>query len=250
MLTAILQEILDWSEVWAPLIPLVLVSFMGKQPRYFIPVIVYLWFALLIGALADAGWKFQVSVKEVTDIYCNNCYSSADLKDEFLQATPAWMYPNTYLYNVHSIGRFICFSIFFYLLSKSFRTKLNKLLLLLVMLFIIINFWFAEEFYSPNSFSSRLFAVECGILLFFCLRWYLYQMQGKGDTEKKSREFWVITGLSIYVVFNFFFFLFYTTLMSQEEYWDFVASMWHFHNITFIILCIFIAKAFYGARDN
>ena len=243
----VLQGILDWSEVWAPLIPLVCVSFMNRQPDYFKPVIAYLWFALLIGAFADAGWKFQVSVKEVTDVYCNNCYSSDDLNGKFLQATPGWMYPNTYLYNVHTIGRFICFSIFFYLLNKSFRTRLNKMILSAVLLFIIINFATAEEFYNPSSFSSRLFAVECGILLFFCLRWYLSQLHGKVDVAKKAGEFWVITGLSVYVVFNFFFFLFYTTLMTQEEYWDFVAGMWHFHNITFIILCIFIARGFYAA---
>ena len=139
MLTAILQEILDWSEVWAPLIPLVLLSFMGRQPRYFIPVIVYLWFALLIGAFADAGWKFQVSVEKVVNTYCPNCNPGENIKDKYFPGTPAWMYPNTYLYNIHSIGRFICFSVFFYLLSKSFRTRLDKLSLVSVALFIIIN---------------------------------------------------------------------------------------------------------------
>jgi hypothetical protein len=221
MVKNMLQDLLDWSEVWAPLIPLVVLSFKGSQPKYTVPVIVYLWFALVVDAIIDAGWKF------------GNC-------------APGWMQPNVYLYNVHSIGRFIAFSTFFYLLGQPFRSRLDKVLPLLAALFIIVNFTFFEKFYHPILFSSRLFATESGLLLFYCLRYYLFQSQA-GKADERGADFWVITGLSIYVVFNFFYFLFYTTLISKKQYELFVMNMWNFHNVTFVILCIFIARAFYVA---
>ena len=48
----------------------------------------------------------------------------------------------------------------------------------------------------------------------------------------------------MYVVFNFFYFLFYTTLLEKGQV-HFIMFMWNFHNVSYIILCIFIAKAFY-----
>lgn len=216
------QDLLDWSEVWAPLVPLVILSFGRKMPTYFSPVIVYLWFALAIDTFIDLGWKFD-------------------------ECVPRWMYPNNYLYNIHSIGRFACFSVFFYLLGPEFRSRIDKAVVLAALAFIGVNFLFFEKFYQRDLISSRLFAVESGLLLFYCLRYYLFQSQAAEKLEKRTPDFWVVTGLSIYVVFNFFFFLFYTTLMSKQQYRSFVISMWNFHNLTYIILCIFIARAFYVA---
>lgn len=221
MIKNVLHQILDWSEVWAPLIPLVVLSFRGGQPKYTVPVIYYLWFALVIDAFIDVGWKFS-------------------------RCVPGWMYPNNYLYNIHSVGRFICFSTFFYQLGYPFRTRLDKTVMAMAVLFILINFLFFEPFYNPTLFSSRLFAIESGLLLFYCLRYYLMQAQA-GKADERGADFWVITGLSIYVVFNFFYFLFYTTLASKKQYETFVVNMWNFHNVTFVILCIFIARAFYVA---
>jgi hypothetical protein len=235
----IIQSILDWSEVWAPLIPLLLLSFKGKQARYLTPVILYLWFALVIDAIIDAGWKFSGCI-----------HSRSGTEHNLSQCVPDWMYPNNYLYNVHSLGRLFCFSAFFYLLSPSFRTRLDKLLLAGVLAFIVINFLFLQHFYERKTFSSRLFALESGVLLFCCLRYYLVLFPTVVNAESRSPAFWVVTGLSIYVVFNFFFFLFYSTLASKVEYQTFLANMWNFHNITFIILCIFIAKAYHVVGDQ
>jgi hypothetical protein len=220
MVINLLQTILDWSEVWAPLLALLVLSFTGKQPRYLIPVIIYVWFALVVDTFIDAGWKFR-------------------------QGVPGWMYPNNYLYNIHSIGRFFCFSAFFYLLGKIFRTSADKLVFALAVLFIVVNFCFLERFYEPRQFSSRLFSVEAGLLLFYCIRYYWFRAQTIEKTDLREPDFWVVTGLSIYVVFNFFYFLFYTTLIAKKEYISFVTAMWNCHNITFIILCGFIARAFY-----
>jgi hypothetical protein len=220
----ILQEILDWSEVWALLIPLAVLLLKPKQPRYLTPVIIYLVLALVIDLFIDLAWKYK-------------------------RFMPEWMYPNNYFYNIHSIIRFICFSLFFSLLHLSFIKKFGKLIPILSILFIIINFTFFENFFRADSFSSRLLATESGLLLFYCLQYYLYKLQDETTSLKRTADFWVVTGLSIYVVFNFFYFLLYTTLIDNG-YADFVEQMWNYHNLTFIILCIFIARAFYVARNN
>src|SRR5688500_16280557 len=131
----LLQEILDWSEVWAPLIPLAILMFKPNQPNCFKPVIIYLWFALFIDILIDVGWKFGKIV-------------------------PFWMYPNNYLYNVHSIVRFICFSTFFIRLNQPYYTGLKKAIPIISIVLLSINFIFFENFYNPQSFSSRLLAGE------------------------------------------------------------------------------------------
>jgi hypothetical protein len=224
MISDVLQEILDWSEVWAPLIGLILLTFKGKQPFFLNPIIIYLWFALVIDSIIDAGWKFEGSV-------------------------PGWMHPNNYLYNIHSIIRFICFSSFFIILKQPFQTKIKKIIPFLSLIFLIINFKFFENFYEADTISSRLFAVESGLLLFYCLQYYLFKLREDDVGEIKDPDYWVVMGLSIYVVFNFFYFLLYTTLL-ENGYVKFVTQMWNFHNISFIILCIFIAKAFYASRHK
>lgn len=219
----LLQEILDWSEVWALLIPLIVLMLKPKQPGYLLPIIVYLVLGLIIDLFIDIGWKFKDNV-------------------------PRWMYPNNYLYNIHSIVRFICFTWFFILLDQPFIKKFKTIISTLSILFIIINFSF-EDFFRADSFSSRLLAVESGLLLFFCLQYYLQKLQDDTTTPKRTADYWVVIGLSIYVVFNFFYFLFYTTLL-ENGYVKFVEQMWNYHNISFIILCIFIARAFYVTRNN
>ncbi len=225
MVKDILQEILDWSEAWAPLIPLIILSFKGKQPNFLNPIIIYLWFALIIDLIIDAGWKFGW---------------------KFEGAVPGWMHPNNYLYNIHSIVRFICCSSFFILLKQPFRTTIKKLIPILSLIFLMVNFIFFENFYEVATISSRLFAVESGLLLFYCLQYYLFKLREEDVGEKKGSDYWIVMGLSIYVVFNFFYFLLYTTLLDNN-YTRFVIAMWNYHNISFIILCIFIAKAFYAA---
>lgn len=219
----IFQEVLDWSEVWALLIPLAVLFKYPKQPKYFKPVIIYLWLALAIDLVIDIGWKFKSHV-------------------------PAWLKDNNFLYNVHSIIRFACFASFFILLNHPFQQKLKKAIPYLALLFVLINFLvFKENFLEKETFSSRLLATEAGLLLAYCLLYFLYRFQDESLQLKRTADFWVVLGLSIYVVLNFFYFLFYKTLI-KEGYGKTVAWMWDIHNATFIILCLFIARAFYVNR--
>ncbi len=63
-----------------------------------------------------------------------------------------------------------------------------------------------------------------------------------------GNDFLVVTGLSIYVVFNFFVFLFYVPMITENP--DLANNMWDVHNAAYIILCILTAKAFSMPFEN
>ena len=50
----VLLKILDWSEVWALLIPLLVLQFRRHQDLLMKPVIVYVWLGFLINIAIDA----------------------------------------------------------------------------------------------------------------------------------------------------------------------------------------------------
>jgi hypothetical protein len=157
-----------------------------------------------------------------------------------------YLQPNLYLYHLHSIIRFICFSMFFVAIKKPDMPITSKIISIGSFLFVVINFLVSEEFFAKKSISSRLFAFEAAVLLFYCLQYFLYRL--KQDTIlKREADYWVVIGLSIYVAFNFPYFLIYKHFIDTGRA-KFIEVMWHYHNVTFIILCIFIAKAFYDGR--
>jgi hypothetical protein len=73
--------------------------------------------------------------------------------------------------------------------------------------------------------------------------YYLAKLRDEDDDLSRGPDFWVATGLSIYVVVNFFVFLFYVPMIDQNS--SLADNIWNVHNIAYIILCIFITKAFY-----
>lgn len=112
-------------------------------------------------------------------------------------------------------------------------------------IFIIINFSLFEHFLNPEHLSGNLLSAEAYLLLAYCMQYYLAELRDDGDDLASGPYFWVVTGLSIYVVVNFFVFLFYVPMDSTNG--KLADNMWDVHNIAFIIFCVFITKAFYGA---
>lgn len=213
----IFQMIIDWSEVWSLMIPAAILL-MKKQPALLRPVVFYIWIALFINLAVDMTWKYR------------------DL-------LPADNNSNNYLYNLHSVIRFFLFSFFFIRLKQPFLVHLKKLVPLFFTLFIIINFWLFEDFFDYWKFSSRLLSVEAILLLSYCLQYYLFKINDTAEINFLNADFWIITGLGIYVTFNFFIFLLYNELSVRLQH--FAISLWSFHNISFIIFNMFIAKGFY-----
>lgn len=218
----VLQEIFDWSEVWALGIPLIALFLKPRQPRYLCPVIWYLWIALCINVLIDIISDFP--------------------ERTFLGGS------NNTLYNIHSVVRFICFSLFFYYSDKVYSRKVVITIALLFGSFVIINFAVFESFFNYDSFSSTLFIVESFCLLIFCLLYYLHELNADSEKITNTKEFWIVTGLSTFVVVNFFVFLFYEPLLLQN--FQMAIKIWNVHNLAYILLCVFIAKAFYAPSVN
>lgn len=213
----------DWAEFWATIIPLLVLIRHRNQPNYIKPVIIYLWVALVLNLIGD-------------------------IIGDFKRYLPQWLNSNNVLYNIHSLVRFACFGYFFQLINQTFNRWLNRIVIAIALLFIIYDFTFLESFTNPIHLSGNLLATESFLLLIYCLHYYLAQLTLDEGALKRGKEFWVVTGLAIYVVVNFFVFLFYVPLL--EESWPQAARIWRIHNFAYVCLCIFIAKAFYVPARN
>jgi len=209
---------LDWSEVWALMIPLSVLLLRRQQPSSLRPVIIYLWLGLLINIVID--------IIMAINVYLDRAALS-----------------NNPLYNIHSVVRFGCFSLYFIHLQKNSFTRLKKFLALAGIAFLVVNFIFFENFFNSGSFSGNLLSVEAYLLLVYCMLYYLAELKDESNLFNNP-HFWVVTGLSIYVVINFFVFLFYIPMLDVNLH--LAVDIWNIHNIAFIIFCFFIAKAFYG----
>jgi hypothetical protein len=213
------QEILDWLEVWALFIPLVILFIKSKQPNYLKPVIIYLWLALIINLLANISWKFKAHYN-----------------------LPVWYQSNTYFYNIHSVARFFLLSWFFIKLRQPFLSNLKKIIPVLFFIFMVINFILFQNFFNFTLISSRLLALEAGLLLLYSLQYYLYLLKEEEPFFTQLPSFWVVTGLSTFVVVGFPIYLFYDAAVKQSKY--FVINIWIVQKVAFLIFCLFIAKAF------
>lgn len=211
---------LDWSEVWALMIPLGVLLFRRRQPAALKPVIYYLVLAFVINLAIDIIMVINISRQ-------NTALS------------------NNPLYNLHSVVRFACFSAYFIQLPQASFMKVKKALAVISGLFLLINFTFFENFFSHDSFSGNLLAAEAYLLLIYCMLYYLAELKDDNKNLFNGPDFWVVTGLCVYVVVNFFVFLFYLPMIYVDQ--DLAVNIWNVHNIAFIIFCLFITKAFYAS---
>ncbi|MEO7923842.1 MAG: hypothetical protein ABIR30_09200 [Chitinophagaceae bacterium] len=193
---------------------------------YLKPVKFYVIVALVLNVAATLLWKF---------------------KDDLGFKPGDFWWSNNFFYNIHSIARFLFFSWFFILLKQPFLSGLKKALPLLFVVFVCVNFLFFEDFFYYQSFSGRLLSLETGILLLYCLQYYFFTLREDYSEDRRPPSFWVVTGLSIYVVVNFPVFLFYMSFVKQFE--KFAINIWDVSNMAFLLFCIFLAKAFYESRN-
>lgn len=226
----ILHTLLDWSEVWALLIPLTVLLWKKKKGEYLRPIRIYVGTTLLlnIGIVLISEYKTKWGLQQGDFLWNNNV-----------------------LYNIGSILRLLLFAWFFNLLGQRFMHRLKIIIPFAFLLFVLVNFIFYENFIpfgAFESFSSRLLATEAALLLFYCLQYFIFLMIEDKPTKLPFQPgVWVVTGLSIYISVSFFIFLFYSYLSKVTK--DFAVNIWDVHNIVFIILCLFIAKQFYQENE-
>ena len=218
----IFENLLIWSEVWALLIPLCFIFPMSNKPDYLKPVCYYIIIAFFLNLFANL---------------------ISNQKDIGLHLR--W-HNNILLYNLHSIVRFGCFTSFFILLKQNHYLNLKKIIPFLYVIILLLNFTVLDKFFTPLHINGNLMTAELYLLLVYCLLYYLSNVKDQQPMLKTGPEFWIVTGLGIYVVINFFLFLFYIPLMTENG--ALADNMWKVHNVAYIFLCVFIARAFYSVK--
>ncbi len=224
LLSSNFKFVLGWSEAWAMVIPIVLLLQNPKQPGYMKPVIWYVWIAFVLNL-------FQCTI--------------ANLKNDL--NFPHWLQTNNYVYNINSIVRFTCFALFFFGLRQVYAARLKVWILVLFYLFVLINFLFFEDFFHFNHLSSRLLTTEAYLLMIYCLLYFFAKMKQYDTSKIRTPDFWVATGLMMYVSVNFFIFLFQNQLVKELK--PLAISIWRVHDVVFIIFCIILAIAFKGRKN-
>lgn len=232
----ILQEILDWSEAWAPLVPLLFFLAFRPRRRWVWPVVLFLVLAFFINLASDLIWKrYRLGMGEWMYTHFRSFYNTPPPGEREELS-------NQVLYNIHAILRYLGFAFFFHSLSRIFR-RMNFILVPLFMATLLVVF---TGYRDIRDLSSLLMATDSALLLVYCLVYYFLLLKDERGFVKNNTHFWVVFGLSIYVVINFPIFLFYSVVSETAE--NFAITIWDLHNITYIIFCIFLAKAFHAAR--
>ena len=113
-------EILDWSEVWATSLPLLVLILKKKDRKELATVVIYIYFAFLLNIIID----------------------SANLK---------YFDNNLFLYNMLSIVRLYSFIWFFIKLKIPAHKNWQHAIVVVPFLLISVNFLFFESF---KNFSS------------------------------------------------------------------------------------------------
>mgnify|MGYP006189553841 FL=1 len=214
-----LLRLMDWSEVWALLLPLSVWLLYRRQPVSMKPVLIYLVLALLINVGIDVILFINISGDGIA-------------------------YSNNPLYNIHAVVRYVCFGVYFIGMPNSPYKKIKSILFGLFLLLTIVNFTVYDQFFNYEEFSGNLHAMEAYLLLIYCMIYYLEALKDDEKNLFHEKDFWVVTGLCIYVVVNFFVFLFYQPMIDVDV--KLAINIWNVHNVAFIIFCLFITKAIYG----
>jgi hypothetical protein len=217
----LLDTIISSSEVLALLIPLIVII-VHKPSGHGIKILVwYVIIAFIINLAATLLYLFHYSL-------------------------PKWLQNNNLLYNLHSVTRVLFFS--WYIISvRAYRFEwFYKLLLAAYAIFCIYNFTLLE---SPLYLSSNIFSAESIVLLALCLSYFLRSIQDEEQTNWiKHPSFLVAAGICLYEAITFFIFLFFYPLYQHDLAFS-LATM-RIYAITFVVLCILIAMAFYKSRKK
>jgi len=209
-------NILNWSEVWAPLIPLYIFILKKKDYSSFRIIAVYLLTALCINAMADVSWIFK-------------------------QCMPVKLQNNNYLYNISSILRTVIFTLFFRNTINLFSKKLFNWFLIIYAIGFLIYFIINGNFWTLNSL---LHTTESFTLLICSIAFFIKLINSEEIFLKFDPRLLIISGLALYESVNFFVFLFYQYIISStDKLWDYI---WYIPDTMYIVFCILIAKAFYG----
>lgn len=204
------DDILNWSEAWSLLIPLVAFITHRRQPYWMQPLILYIIVFFPYNLLVDALTEMEIN--------------------------------NTVMYHAHSIIRFSLILIFFYRLRMFKPSLLWVSAVLFAIGMITIGITTINPFIPNPHVNGDLMALESFCCLLPCMAYYLYLLL-KSEIVKFTRlkSFWTVTALTVYFTANFFLFFYYNSLITEDNYR--AADIWNTHNLSYIFFGIMFAVA-------
>lgn len=214
-----------WSEVWAMLIPLIIVFIFKPKGKYIQLVVAY----VILGFILNFCAIFTL-------VYPN-------LVPHFL------VYNNNVFYNVHSFLMVILLGTYIVII-KPYKYKLIlKGLIILYVGFSLIDFIFFE---NPLLYSTRHFTISCVILLLLSLVYFLsLATDNSNENWINHPSFIFCTAICFYNGITFFIFLFFSPMYDSTYNKDvsFALLMMKIIQAAFVIFCILLALGFYKARN-
>jgi hypothetical protein len=225
------QTILDWSEVWALLIPLIVIIKVKPRGMPVRLLTIYVILAIILNGLA----VFMV---------------------EYHYLVPSWLYVEGYpnnnlLYNLHSILRVTLIGTYLCLVRPYKYPVLIRALVPVYLVFVLANFIFFDD---PFYLSTRLFSAESIVLLVLCIIYYFRSIQDDSQVNwLRHSSFLVATGITIYEAITFFIFLFFYPLADRDSEFlntEFAIATMRLYTVMFIILCIMLALGLHKSKKE
>jgi hypothetical protein len=233
----LIQFIRDWSEVWALLIPLIVIVIFKPGPKQMRPIILY----VMIGFALNFCANFTLQYSQMMPSWM--------ISAKYVEGKAYYYVNNNILYNIHSVARVLFFSWYIIHVRQYRYPVLLKGLLLSYIIFVVINFSFGFE--SIFELGSALHAAESITLLVMCLIYFFRSIQDESQVNwLKHPSFLVSAGVSLYEVITFFIFLFFYPLHdpANPENYAFAVVTMRIYTITFVVLCVLLTLALYKSR--
>jgi hypothetical protein len=223
----IFQFLRDWSEVWALLIPLIIILVYKPKGHNVKWLIFYVITAFILNFLA-------------TFIL------------EYYYLLPSWLFNqgNNIFYNLHSFIMTIFLSWYIISIRKYKNIILLKALLGLYIVFVLLNFTLWE---SPILLSTRHFTAGSIVLLVMCLFYFIHSILEESQTNwLKHPSLIICSAICLYEAITFFIFLFIYPMFNKSYNKDlsFALLMMRIYQIAFVVFCILFAFALYRSKKD
>lgn len=218
----LLSIIWEWSEVWALLIPLIIIFIFRPDARYVWMLKSYIILAFSLNLFAQVTSQFYYLFPESFSIN-NNVY-----------------------YNVQVIIRVMLLG--GYIISvRPYRYHiLLKALLIVFVAFTLVNFTFFE---SPLLLSIRLFAAGNITLIICCVSYFLRSILEDSTVNwLKHPSFIVCTAVCLYEAVTFFIFLFIYPLSYTDPEFGLVTL--RIYQVILVLFGVLLAIALYRYKKQ
>ncbi len=208
----VLADILDWSEVWATVIPLLVYIIYQPKFRGIKPIFIYLIIALIIYVIIDIIMTLNMQGEVLAD--------------------------NNVFYNIISAVRLLLFTWFFKQISND-KTLVRYFVLLIYTVATAVIFMFFDPILQ---FSSKLVTAECIIILFCCIRYFNSLPSLKKDANELSRPVIMISSAILF---------YYAVILIIDPVYQYLidndtetaVGIWDIKNIVYIITMVTFALA-------